>query len=65
MSEGVWTHLCKLQPAEGAAGSGAQLEAALRRHPGFQRLQPACGQIGGVMLDQVTLELVRVEVEMH
>lgn len=59
------THLRELQPAERAAGRGGELEVLLGRHPRLHGLQLARGQIGGVVLDQVALELVRLEVEMH
>lgn len=61
----MMTHLCELQPAECAAGRRGELEVLLGRHPGLHGLQLACCQIGGVVLDQVALELVRLEVEMH
>ena len=59
------THLRKLQPAERAARRGAQLEVLLGRHPGLHGLQLARGQVGGVVLHQVALKLVRLKVEMH
>lgn len=59
------THLCELQPAECAAGRGGELEVLLGCHPRLHGLQLACGQVGGMVLDQVALELVWLEVEMH
>lgn len=52
------THLCKLQPAECAAGRGGSLEVLLGCHPGLHGLQLTSCQIGGVVLDQIALELV-------
>jgi len=59
------THLGELQAAERAARRGHQLEALLGRHPGLHGFQLAGCQIGGVVLHQVALELVRLEVELH
>ena len=58
-----WTHLSELQPAGRAARGGAGPEVVLQSDPGLQGLQFAGCQVGGVMLDQVALELVRLEVE--
>lgn len=58
-------HLGKQQPAEGAAGRSCQLEVVLGCHPRLHGLQLAGGQVGGVVADQVALELVGLEVEMH
>lgn len=58
------THLGKLQPAEGAGGRGGYLEVLLVCYPGLQGLQLASCQVSGMVLDQVALELVRLEVEM-
>ena len=52
------THLRKLQPAERAAGRSGELEVLLGCHPGLHGLQLARCQIGGVVFDQVALELV-------
>lgn len=57
------THLCKLQPAEGAGRRAGESEVPPGSHPGLHGLQLAGGQVGGVVLDQVALELVRLEVE--
>ena len=57
------THLSELQPAGRAARRRAGPEVVLQGDPGLQGLQLAGGQVGGVMLDQVALELVRLEVE--
>lgn len=65
MRANLLTHLGKLQPAECAAGRGGQLEVLLGRHPGLHGLQLASGQVGGVVPDQVALELIWLEVEMH
>lgn len=59
------THLRELQPAECAGGRGGELEVLLGCHPRLHGLQLACCQVSGVVLDQVALELVCLEVEMH
>lgn len=64
-SKTLQPHLCKQQPAESAAGRSSQLEVVFGRHPRLHGLQLAGGQVSGVMTDQVALELVGLEVEMH
>lgn len=56
-------YLSKLQSVEVASWIG-ELEKFLRHHPGLQSFQLAGSQIGGVMLHQVTLELIKQKVDM-
>lgn len=48
----------------GAARWTRELEELLGHHPGLQSLQLAGSQVGGMMLHQVTLELIKQEVDM-
>lgn len=52
------THLCELQAAESAAGRAGELEVPLGCHPRLKGLQLAGCQVSGMVLDEVSLELV-------
>lgn len=58
------THPCKLQSVEGAGGRGGYPEVPGGCYPGLQGLQLASCQVGSMVLDQVALELVRLEIKM-
>lgn len=57
-----FTNLCKLQSVEGIGWIG-EFEELFGHDPGLQSFQFAGCQVGGVMPDQVSLELIRQEVD--
>lgn len=56
------TNLCRLQSVEGIGWIG-ELEELLGHDPSLQGFQFAGCQVGGMMPDQVSLELIRQEVD--